>query len=303
MLPQLAVDPPSAGRGINNAGRAVGFSRDAQLRPQPVAWSPSYTAVTHLPTRPGVVGGHAFGINNAGVIVGATGLDATNMRVARWTSDGTLQDLGVPAGSRYAFANAINGSGVIAGSAERDGSQVAFRYVNGQFQYFPLPGSSNSSSVNWINSSGIVVGSANGAWWSDGSTAQYLAPVPGTIAHRAANGINDSGVVVGTAVIGLATVPTGAVWFDRNGPGYQLNDLIHPSSAGFLVREAFAINSYGQIAAAGITPSGAYTAVLLTPVGGRGVSFEQTVPEPASAGAALLAAFTLMRRHERRRTH
>jgi hypothetical protein len=292
LLPEVGTDQPSAGLGINASGRAVGFSRNNLSRSQPVTWSQPYGAVGTLQTRAGVIGGRASAINASGVTVGSTGLDATNMRVARWTPDGTLEDLGMPAGSRYAFAGGVNNTGVIAGGAERNGSQVAFRYSDGQYDYLPLPGSSSSSDVNWINSAGVVVGSANGAWWSDGTTSKYLAPVPGTIAHRAANGINDAGVVVGTAVVGLATVPTGAIWFDRSGPGYQLNSLIDQStSAGFLVREAFAINNHGQIAAAAITPAGAYVAALLTPVydGGR-FNPTATVPEPAALGtlAALL---------------
>ena len=289
LLPELSPDHPSAGLGVNIAGRAVGFSRDAQLRSQPVTWSPQYGGVTQLAARPGVIGGRANAINNAGVSVGATGLDATNMRVARWTSDGTLQDLGVPAGARYAFAGAINDAGVISGSAERNGQQVAFRFQNNQFSYLPLPGASLSSSVNWINSDGVVVGSANGAWWSDGTTSAYLADVPGAIATRAANGINDAGVVVGTAVVGLATVPTGAIWFHRTGPGYQLNSLIDPvTSAGYLVREAYAINNAGQIAVGAITPNGAYVAALLSPIPGASrYDPSPTVPEPALLATAL----------------
>ena len=292
LLPELSADHPSAGLGINRAGRAVGFSRDASIRSQPVTWSPQYAGVTRLETRAGVIGGRATAINASGVSAGATGLDATNMRVARWSSDGTLEDLGTPAGSRYALAKAINDAGVIAGSAERDGSQVAFRYASGEYSFLPLPGSSTSSDVNWINGAGVAVGSANGAWWSDGTTSAYLAPVPGTIANRAANGINDAGVVVGTAVIGLATVPTGAIWFDRNGPGYQLNHFIDPAtSAGYLVREAFAINNHGQIAVTAITPSGAYTAAILTPIGGGRFPIA-TVPEPTGAACALMAVLS-----------
>jgi hypothetical protein len=303
-LPGLVPDAVAAGLGIDAAGNVVGFSRDAFLRPNPVKWSGDYSQATLLGLRSGVAGGRANAVNPAGVAVGATGLDATNMHAARWNANGTLEDLGKPVGSRYAFARAINASGVIAGAAEVNGSQVAWRFENGQYDLLPLPGASTSSDVNWINGAGVVVGSANGAWWSDGETSQYLSPVPGAVATRAANGINDKGIVVGTAVTGThGNVPVGAIWFDRNGPGYQLNSLIdQTTSAGFLVREAYAINNKGQIAAAGITPAGAYTAVLLTPTRlspfGSSNLIASAVPEPAILVGAMMMFVAVARRRK-----
>jgi hypothetical protein len=47
--------------------------------------------------------------------------------------------------------------------------------------------------------------------------------------------------------------------------------LIDPvTSAGYLVREAYAINNRGQIGVGAVTPSGAYVAALLSPIAGAG---------------------------------
>lgn len=303
-LPSLAPDAQAAGLGIDRQNRVVGFSRDALSRPNPVMWSGDYTSAQQMTLRAGTVGGRANAINATnGVAVGATGWTATDTRVARWNADGSLTDLGLPAGAQYAFASAINSSGVIAGAAQIGGSQVAFRYFNDQYQLLPLPGSSSSSSVNWINSVGVVVGSANGAWWSDGSTSSYLPLVPGVTANRAANGINDRGVIVGTAVTGTqGNVPVGTIWFGTNSAGWKLNDLIDQStSAGYLVREAYAINNSGQIAVQAITPAGAYVAALLTPTGSRSIGMPvlNAVPEPgalAMSGLLVCGAVSSRRR-------
>jgi len=181
-----------------------------------------------------------------------------------------------------------------------NGSTVAFRYSEGQYQLLPLPGTSNSSDVNWINNAGVVVGSANGAWWSNGTQSEYLPLVPGAFVNRAANGINDKGVIVGTAATGThAEVPVGAVWFGTGDRGWMLNDLIdQTTSAGYLVREAYAINNHGQIAVGAITPGGAYVAALLTPTGTRSTlqPVLNAVPEPASIAVIGLIGMLASRR-------
>ena len=143
----------------------------------------------------------------------------------------------------------------------------------------------------------------NGAWWSDGATSQYLSLVPGVTANRAANGINDSGVIVGTGVTGTqGNVPVGTIWFGTNDRGWKLNDLIDQStSAGYLVREAYAINSRGQIAVQAITPAGAYVTRLLTPSGTRLTGpVLNAVPEPgAIAMLGMIGLGSLSRRRRR----
>ena len=308
-LPSLAPNALAAGYGIDAGGNVVGFSRDANSRSHPVKWSGDYSAAGTLGLRAGVIGGLARNVNAAGIAVGQTGLDATNAQVARWDAAGNLTDLGKPAGAQYAFASAINSAGVIAGSAQVNGRQVAFRYADGQYSLLPLPGSSDSSNVNWINSAGQVVGSANGAWWSDGAVSKYLAAVPGTLLPRAANGINDAGIIVGTAVMGsIGSVPTGAIWFGQDATrGYMLNDLIDQStSAGYLVREAFAINNKGQIAVTSITPTGAYVAALLTPTGAFAPGFQQNlqaVPEPAAIMSLIALGAPLAMRRRKHQHH
>jgi hypothetical protein len=285
-LPSLTPTATAAGLGIDDNNRVVGWSRDSASRPNPVSWSGNYASAQTLALRTDAVGGRAVGVNSSGVVVGATGWTATDMHLARWNTDGSLDDLGLPAGAMYAQGKAINNSGMIAGSAAINGNQIAFRYFNDQYQMLPLPGATNTSDVNWMNNNGVAVGSANGAWWSDGTTSQYLNVVPGVTASRAANGINDKGVIVGTSVVGThANVPVGSIWFGTNDRGWMLNDLIdQTTSAGYLVREAYAINNSGQIAVGAITPAGAYVAALLTPTGTRS-ALQPTlnaVPEPAA---------------------
>ena len=130
----------------------------------------------------------AYAINNNGVIVGTSTNTQGDSRGFVWNGGGLIELAGLP-GSLQQYANGINDSGVIAGSA--DGAAV--QWQNG------VPGTIGQGSGNAmaINSSGQVAGMQNGqAFRTVGGRVQSLGTLAGG-AWAAAYGINSAGEVAG----------------------------------------------------------------------------------------------------------
>jgi probable HAF family extracellular repeat protein len=171
------------------------------------AFALSYT-ITDLGTLPGGGWSTAYGINQAGIVVGGANVSSGNYHAIAWRA-GRLKDLGTWNGQRNSTARAINGSnqvaGVSLGPVFGTDHAVMWSAGSGVQNLGSLPGTSNSEAED-INDAGQVVGSAiysythNKAFlWKNG-TMTDLGTLGGQ--NSAAFGINASGQVVGSADTG-----------------------------------------------------------------------------------------------------
>jgi probable HAF family extracellular repeat protein len=149
-------------------------------------------------------GGQAFGLNDAGQIVGTSPMDS-GYDQAWLYSDGITRDLGT-LGGRVSRAYDINSAGQVVGEAELpDGTLRAFLYdpQGGMRDLGTLSGSADDhSSAYAINNVGQVVGQSHTALetfhaclWENGAVRD-LGSLPG-YPYSAATDINDTGQVVG----------------------------------------------------------------------------------------------------------
>jgi probable HAF family extracellular repeat protein len=106
---------------------------------------------------------HAFGVNNAGQIVGDSYIDAPNGPAqdhAFVYQSGKMQDLGTLAGQTDSVALAINNSGTVVGYS----GWHAFLYANGAMMDLNslavVPGGWTITEAKGINDSGQIVGYA-----------------------------------------------------------------------------------------------------------------------------------------------
>ena len=189
-----------------------------------------------------VVGGtwsNAWGINNAGQVVGTSTLAGGYGRAYLWT-DGAMKDLGSLGGSGGG-AYGVNDLGQVAGVAGTSQYSHAFLWSDGVMTDLgALPGGQSSRAWD-INVSGQVVGdsTATGGYnrpflWSDGVMINL-----GTLEsnkHSYAKGINSLGQVVGSSG------SHAFLWTE----GTMIN--LDPSSGKR--SEANAINDSGQIVGA-----------------------------------------------------
>jgi probable HAF family extracellular repeat protein len=248
----------------------------------------------------GSLGGNvstAFAINNSGQVVGRsyTGSGGTQ-HAFRTIANGTItaaSDLGT-LGGRDSGAYGVNASGQVVGYSNLAGDAVqhAFRTAaNGKITPSSDMGSLGGtfSEAFGINDSGQVVGdsslpgdvsrhafrtSANG----NISASTDLGTLGGNTSY--ALGINASGQAVGASLTAGSAAETHAFFADVSGPMVDLNDLIQPNS-GWVLEEADAINSSGQIAGFGLL-GGARHTFLLSP------NASTAVPLPTSLTAAWL---------------
>ena len=162
----------------------------------------------------GTLGGpysHAYGLNNAGVVVGKADTPVFGQTHAFAWSDGQMNDLGTLGGAN-SLAYRINDRGQAVGSSETGtgGTRHAFLTTDGQMRDLgTLPGFDDSVAYD-VNGAGEAVGAA--------------APAPDAPGQRA------------------------LLW--RGGQTVDLTRLLPPAS-GWTLDEARAINDRGQIAGLG----------------------------------------------------
>jgi probable HAF family extracellular repeat protein len=259
----------SEGMAINASGQVAGMERPSS---DPVAGhaflysNGKMTDIENSSLFPN--GSQAYGINKAGQVVGV-GLITGDEFHAFLYSGGKMVDLD-PFGGVQSWATSINDSGEIIGSAcclASGAAVTTWLYANGTFTKL-----SETNSGLFINNNGQIVGvnsSEHAALYSNGSWTD----LGGFEGHATeALGINTSGQIVGFALIlvknkkcpscGEQDESRGLI-FTSSGP-VDLNTLI-PSSSGFTIREAIAIDDSGQIVADAENSSGVFHAVLLTP--------------------------------------
>src|SRR4051794_3901064 len=173
--------------------------------------SPELSATTYRVRDLGTLGGpfsQAFGINNAGVVVGASTLGAfpdTRSHAFVW-KNGAMKDLGTIAGATESAASDINTDGVIVGWSRNSAGDVrAVRWAaDGKKRSLGTLGGRNSE-ARGINDFGIIVG------WSETLSGQRHAfrwengvmTDLGTLggASSSAEDINRGGAIVGSSQV------------------------------------------------------------------------------------------------------
>jgi probable HAF family extracellular repeat protein len=268
----LPAGTSSEARGINGGVQIVGDYSSASGVPSNVVnaflYSNSSVTVQTLPS----LGGTqtlAYGINDAGQVVGYSTLSGNIGTHAFLYADGTMKDLGT-LGGRDSLASAINQAGQVVGSAEpigqgANGNLHAFLYTGGSMQDLGTLGGS-SSQAKAVNDAGQVVGFsylpgnalADAFLYTNGKMID-LGNFGG--GSSGALGINDAGQVVGSAG---APGKGSRAFVSAGGAMYDLNGLV-VNGAGYDLEAATGINSAGDIIVAATDPAGNYTSVLLMP--------------------------------------
>jgi probable HAF family extracellular repeat protein len=236
----------------------------ASVQTGPTVDAASYTFVPiNFPSapnsgNPGFFGSSAFGVNNAGVVVGNWANPATGNIDGFVYSDGTYTDVVPTATSTSALLNAINNAGTAVGEyAGPDGIYHGFTYANGNVTLLPdFPGVTGLtlSTPLGINDAGTIVGYYGTGPMSSGfipfsayvlSNGTYTAYSYAGAQGTAFNGINNAGTIVGVyenaggSVASSFYIPQGdlshsASWVGINYPGSTFTD-------------AYSINNLGQI--------------------------------------------------------
>jgi len=218
---------------INDHGHVVG---NASMGPATCAWAWQAGEFTELPPLTPGAWATAYGINDAGQIVGSsqTG-EVTQDGFPIWHAvlwqDVAIVDLGTFGGTD-GVAYGINNRGQVVGQAwTQTGAQRAFLWEDGQMTELPmLPGWKASEAVA-INELGQIVGHALKPLWGGSETPSFV--------RRA------------------------VLWDD--GVMHDLNELI-PLGSGWRLEYATDINNLGQIVGWAHNPEGYWRGYLLNPI-------------------------------------
>jgi probable HAF family extracellular repeat protein len=215
----------------------------------------------------------AWGINNAGQVVGTGYLSSSNFHAFLY-SDGKMIDLG-PKNAYQASAVAINNAGqVVGGYYLASGKAGEFLYSNGKMITLPVPAGFSAVSAFAINDNGEIAGAIYPTSGAPAHAASYrngdwvdLGAITGALASTA-KAINISGQIVGTAVFRQTQYhppkPGKHVPFIATANGLvDLNTLIPPGT-GFTLTDAVGINDSGQILCDANNTGGSEHAVLLS---------------------------------------
>jgi probable HAF family extracellular repeat protein len=242
-------------------------------------------------------GSYATGINQNGDVAGML-TSAGGQGEAFITANGTLLPLGVLPGSSWSSAYAINNSDQAAGYAQSGGAMRAFVWsVQNGYAMLGGLGGANSYAMA-INDSGEVAGHAQTASgylhavvWNNG-TVRDLGTLDGGNSY--AYGLDNAGDVVGYS--------GSDAFLYQNGVMLDLNNLIDPAS-GWTLTQAYAINSLGEIAGAGLF-DGVEHAYLLDAAPPTAVStgassrsvpqFAVVTPEPTAWSLMLLGLLGIL---------
>jgi probable HAF family extracellular repeat protein len=220
---------------------------------------PVYTYTT-LNDPSATTGTKAFGINDAGQIVG--GYDAGSIGTVHGflLSGGTYTTLDDP-GTDQTQLSRINNAGEIAGFYFTPGIQ-GFQYINGS--YFPIDDPlATATLAEGINDQGQIVGRyldnddvSHGFFYSGGLSGAYTTlddPSATAIGGTIATGINDAGQIVG--YYGNASGQHGFLAIPNGHGGYSYTTLDVPLATSTTASTMRARSSAGTATAPAFTPS------------------------------------------------
>ncbi|MEO8738698.1 MAG: DUF3466 family protein [Casimicrobiaceae bacterium] len=272
----------TAAYGINDSAQVVGTSNTAD-------GNHAFLFKTGMMTDLGMMGGSgstATAINTAGLIVGF--VDKGSDRA--WLFDGEVTiELGTLGGAT-SRAYAINDAGMVAGSSTlANGEEHAFLYDQSTMHDLgTLRGSNDAYSKAYaLNIHGQVAGESRVTLPPNGLTTHAFLYAGGIMTdlgtlggvYSTARAINATGQVVG-----ISTTTTGEQrgFLYSDGVMYDLNGLVDLAS-GWVIISAGGINDAGQIVAMACN-SGTCNVLLLTPVLGLVVEYQNTLDFPGSPG-------------------
>ncbi len=275
-----APNMTSSALAVDDAGCAVGWTQNTDGAP---VYFEMFHAADSCPHNDTIFGANlgglnstAYGINNAGLMVGVSLTDAGSYHACSLAVDATtMTDLGVLSGGSSSAAMDINEDDLIVGYSDTASVVQTAVYWNGgvptdlgAFPGAPAGTQSYALAVNDADSPQIVgwsYGSAAGGLqhaflWQDG-TMDDLGTLPGGDRSEAWD-LNDLGEVVGWAR--TADYHVHAVLWDASGAIIDLND-VEGIPPGWVLAEAEGINNSGQIVGRGVF-DGSDRAFLMTPV-------------------------------------
>lgn len=214
--------------------------------------------ITDLGVLPGGVSSTAYGINDAGAVVGSTSFSGGAGQRAFVYAGGVMNDLGTLPGDTTSVAIDINDAGQVVGVSSNGSVASAFLYTPGSgfTNLGALPGGATSRAEG-INDAGQVVGgattgSAQHAFLYSGGVMTDLGTLPGDVSS-VANDINDAGQIVGAST----GSSTHAFLYS---PGTGMMDLGTLTGSGVSV--ANALNNSGDVVGYSSSASGPAHAFL-----------------------------------------
>lgn len=202
----------------------------------------------------------AIAINGSGRVVGWSS-GSSGIKAVTWNDIGKVESLPNLPGSNSCRALVINDGGDIAGACDfSSGSRAVLWKENSRDEAVDLgflPGDTWSIPTG-MNKKGDIVGNSGSEerhnavlWPKNGKAIKNLGVLSGRVSSRAL-GINNDGDVVGYSEGGHSR-DHAFIWTSKTGMK-DLNELV-PSGSGFVLVQAIAINSKGNISAVGYDES------------------------------------------------
>lgn len=292
----LDGDVSSIGLGISSDGKAVGQSTSAALAPRGFLYQSGFR--TDLKYRPTDIGGKANAVNATGLAGGASYVNLNSTYPVK-LSYGSVEQVRTQFGFTPGAITALNdaGSYVVGNALARSTTVTPFSPFNVAVGSGALnsndevAGATGDHAAFWKSSGVEDIGVlkdydiAAGTAISDDETVVGVAyktgesarvgfiyrsgqmsriPMLGGDTNMVPTGVNALGQVVGNSKADLTT----RGFFYSNSNTVTLDSLI-PSSSGWQIVQANAINNMGQIVGTGISREGAQHAVILVPRPGR----------------------------------
>ena len=249
-LPAVVGADYSSAADINDEGEIVGGANtDAAM--VPFMWN-AKGDLSRVPLLPGDSCGQAIAINKHGDVVGYSSGD-NGARAFLWMRKTAMLNLGVLPGGTHSIARDVNDSAEVVGTSGSSGGDRAVLWTrSGNILDLGTLVGDWASEATAINNKGEVVGYSKGPRgmrafiWSSNDGMQELGVLAGGNSSRATD-INDRGQVVGSSTSAMGE--KAFIWTKQTG----IVDLNNPASVfhGFILIEAQAINSRGQIIVAG----------------------------------------------------
>lgn len=168
LLPSLEgyVGLLAQAKGISPSGEIVGSETD-KVNEHAIVWQKDASG-NYQPSRLATLASYtyseAYGVSGAGIIVGLSAYQSrANPQACVWQS-GAVMGLGYLPGGSYSSANAVNASGVVAGTSDTSGGSAhAVTWSNSVPQDLGVLSGDKSSHATAINDQGLVVGDSDSA--------------------------------------------------------------------------------------------------------------------------------------------
>lgn len=232
--------------------RSVGFVLSAALVATVFVTTPAHadTTITEFSKLPGTTDQEATAINDAGVVVGSATVDG-KVRGVRWGSDGTVTDLGGPAGAEFVKPKAINSAGAVAAETSAPGSMtVPLRFnADGTHTVLDMASGHKIAYITGIDDSNAVYGwsldNSNvdswRAWRWDVNGVRTELPMPEGATSSQVNAVSPNGYATGWVY--TINQPTQAVRWNPDGSFTLL-----PALPGGGQAMGLAVNRHGDVA-------------------------------------------------------